>query len=68
MSTKRDCFIKIIVFLLTYKGEACTGDKPSKDRITVLVGANMDGTEKLKLLVIEKSNKPRYFNGIRALL
>jgi hypothetical protein len=27
----------------------------SKDRVTVLVGANMDGPEKLPLLVIRKS-------------
>lgn len=52
---------------LTYKGEACTGGKRSKERITVLVGANVDGSEKLKLLVVAKSKKPQCFNGIREL-
>lgn len=31
--------------------------------MTVLVGSNMTGTEKLPLLVIGKSAKPRCFNG-----
>lgn len=37
------------------------GTKVPKDRITVLLGANMSGTEKLKPLVIGKSAKPRCF-------
>ncbi|XP_033745613.1 tigger transposable element-derived protein 4-like [Pecten maximus] len=39
---------------LTVKGENCHGGKKSKERITLLVGANDSGTEKLKLLVIGK--------------
>lgn len=35
--------------------------KKSKNRITVLVGSNMTGTEKLPLLVIGKSARPRCF-------
>uniref|UniRef100_A0A914VUI6 HTH CENPB-type domain-containing protein n=1 Tax=Plectus sambesii TaxID=2011161 RepID=A0A914VUI6_9BILA len=48
---------------LAFKGERCTNGKKSKERITVLVGANMSGTEKLPLLVIEKSAKPRCFKN-----
>ena len=28
-----------------FKGEKCTGGKQAKDRLTVLVAANMDGSE-----------------------
>ncbi|XP_049526718.1 tigger transposable element-derived protein 4-like [Dermacentor silvarum] len=52
---------------LAFKGEACTGVQCSKDRITVLVGANMAGDEKLKLLVVGKSKHPRCFKGVRDL-
>uniref|UniRef100_A0A1I8BXC5 HTH CENPB-type domain-containing protein n=1 Tax=Meloidogyne hapla TaxID=6305 RepID=A0A1I8BXC5_MELHA len=34
---------------LCFKGERCTSGKKSKERITVLVGANMSGIEKLPL-------------------
>lgn len=37
------------------------GNKVAKDRLTCLVTANMDGSEKPKLLVIGKSAKPRNF-------
>ena len=40
---------------LSFKGERCTTGKKSKERITILVGANMTGTEKVPLLVIGKS-------------
>ncbi|XP_049524040.1 tigger transposable element-derived protein 4-like [Dermacentor silvarum] len=49
---------------MTFKGEKCTGGKLSKERVTVLVGANMSGSDKLKLLVIGKSKNPRCFKGI----
>jgi len=38
----------------------------NKDRLTVLVGGSMTG-EKLPLLAIGKSKKPRCFNGIKNL-
>jgi hypothetical protein len=43
-----------IIFSKTYAymSEQCHGRKYSKERMTVMVGANMDGTEKNKLLVI----------------
>jgi hypothetical protein len=45
----------------TFKGEIFHGGKRSKDGITIFMYANMDDTEKLPLLVIGKSEKPRYF-------
>uniref|UniRef100_A0A914UKF2 HTH CENPB-type domain-containing protein n=1 Tax=Plectus sambesii TaxID=2011161 RepID=A0A914UKF2_9BILA len=53
---------------LAFKGERCTNGKKSKERITVLVGANMSGTEKLPLLVIGKSAKPQCFRNAHVLL
>ena len=46
---------------LIFKDEECNGGKKSKNHITVLIGANMDGFEKLHLLVIGKSKRPRCF-------
>lgn len=43
------------------------GRKMSKDRITVLVVANMTGTTKKKLLVIGKSKNPRCFKNVKRL-
>ena len=34
---------------LAFKGERCSGGKLSKERITLLIGANMDGSDKLPL-------------------
>lgn len=48
----------------TLKGEKCHGGKLSKERLTVLAGCNMDGTEKLKLLVIGKSQNPRCLKNV----
>ena len=53
--------------LLTLKGETCSGGKRSKDRITVLVCANMTGSQKLPLLVIGKFARPRCFRNVRTL-
>ena len=46
---------------LAFKGEKCHGGKRSKERVTVMVAANMIGTEKLKFMVIGKSVKPIVF-------
>ncbi|XP_022782963.1 tigger transposable element-derived protein 6-like [Stylophora pistillata] len=48
---------------LNVRGEKCTGGKKSKERVTVLVAYNQDGTEKLSLLVIEKYARPRCFRN-----
>ncbi|XP_070581983.1 tigger transposable element-derived protein 4-like [Ptychodera flava] len=46
------------------KGEDCKGGKKSKDRITAVLCTNMNGTEKLKAIVIGKAAKPRCFNNV----
>jgi hypothetical protein len=42
----------------TFKGASCKGIKVNKERIIILLCANLDGTEKLSLLVIGKSKQP----------
>lgn len=44
---------------MAFKGETCTGGKHAKDRISVAYTVNMSGNEKLPLLVIGKSAKPK---------
>ncbi|GBM78310.1 Tigger transposable element-derived protein 4 [Araneus ventricosus] len=46
---------------LTFKNEKYFGGKQSKPRKTVMLGANMTGHQKLKLLVIGRSKNPRCF-------
>ena len=48
---------------MAFRGERCTGGKKSKQRITLLVGANMSGSEKFPLLVIGNSKRPRAFKN-----
>jgi hypothetical protein len=50
-----------------FKRESCKGIKVSKEKITVLVCAYLDGTEKLPLLVIGKSKQPRCFRNTKLL-
>lgn len=50
-----------------FKGETCSVGKLCKDRITLVVGTNMDGSEKLPLLVIGKNRNPHCFKGIKSL-
>lgn len=52
---------------LKFKGERCKGGKLSKERITILVCANMSGREKRKLLVIGKTKNPRCFKNVKSL-
>ena len=52
---------------MKFKGEKCVGGKMSKDRLTVMVAANMTGSEKIKLLVIGKAKSPRCFKNIKTL-
>ena len=51
----------------TFKDRKCVGGKKSKERITVLIGSNMSGNEKLPILVIGKFAKPRCFKNVRSL-
>jgi len=43
------------------KYDKCNGKKKSKERVTLLVCANMTGSEKLPLLLIGRAKKPRGF-------
>ncbi|KAK7579885.1 hypothetical protein V9T40_000514 [Parthenolecanium corni] len=52
---------------LRLKNENCSGGKLSRERITVLVAANMNGSDKRKLLVIGKSKNPRCFKNVTSL-
>ncbi|XP_069710975.1 tigger transposable element-derived protein 4 [Phaenicophaeus curvirostris] len=50
-----------------FKGETCSVGKLSTERITVVLGANVDGSEKLPLLVIGKNRSPCSFEGMKSL-
>jgi len=50
-----------------FKGQSCSGGKHSKERVTLLLRANMSGTEKLRPLLIGKSKKPRCFKQVKLL-
>ncbi|XP_007670010.1 tigger transposable element-derived protein 4 [Ornithorhynchus anatinus] len=50
-----------------FKGETCSIGKLNRERITLLVGTNMDGSERLPLLVIGKNKNPLCFKGIKSL-
>ena len=52
---------------LEFKSKICHGGKQSKERLTVMVCANMTGTHKLPLLVIGKSVKPCCFKNVKSL-
>lgn len=57
----------LLSYTLNVKGNACIRRKQAKDRITVLIGSNMEWTEELKLLVIGRFPKPRCFKGVNSL-
>lgn len=50
---------------MSRKGESCKGGKLAKDRITVLLTSNAAGSEKIKPLVIGKSQNPRCFKNVK---
>ncbi|KAL2304996.1 hypothetical protein Nmel_006965 [Mimus melanotis] len=50
-----------------FKGETCSVGKQSKESITVVVGANMAGSEKLSLLIIGKSKNRCFFEDVKSL-
>lgn len=52
---------------LAFKGESCHGGKHSRERITVLLCTNKDGSDKRIPLVIGKSAKPRCFTNVKKL-
>ncbi|NWJ09037.1 TIGD4 protein, partial [Crypturellus undulatus] len=51
----------------SFRGEACSVGELSRERVTVVVGTNADGSEKLPLLVIGKSRSPRSLGGAESL-
>jgi len=51
----------------TFKGASRRGIKVNKERITILVCANLDGTEKLPLLIVGKSKQPQCFKNTKFL-
>ncbi|GBM72800.1 Tigger transposable element-derived protein 4 [Araneus ventricosus] len=52
---------------LCFKGEKCVGGKKSKERLNVLLAANIDGSEKIIPLVIGKFLKPRCMKTCKSL-
>ena len=50
-----------------FKGQSSSGGKHSKERVTLLLGANMSGTEKLRPFLIGKWKKPRCFKQVKSL-
>ena len=48
------------------KSEAYHKDKISKEHITLLFCANMNGSKKLKPFMIGKLKNPKYFSGIQS--
>ncbi|GBL84871.1 Tigger transposable element-derived protein 6 [Araneus ventricosus] len=52
---------------LTFKKEKCFGRKQSKARLTVMLGANKIGHQKLRPLVIGRSKNPKSFKGVKSL-
>lgn len=51
---------------MEFKGKTCSGGKRCKDRLTVLLCCNKDGSEKLKPLVIVKFANPRCLAKIKS--
>ena len=52
---------------MVMKGETCANGKLSKERITLVMCANMTGSDKLPVLVLGKSANPRCFKGVKTL-
>lgn len=50
-----------------FLGKKQHGSKQPKTRITLLVGANMNGTDKLPMFAIGKSKNPRAFKNVKRL-
>ena len=49
------------------KGEKVVGGKKMKERLTILLACNADGSDELTPLVIGKSQNPRCFKNVRKL-
>lgn len=51
---------------LTFKNDKCHGGKNSKERIIVMLAANINGFQKLRHLMIEKFANPRCLKNIKS--
>ena len=49
------------------KSQPCIGGKQSKERISILLTANMSGNDKMQIVVIGKSMNPRCFKNVKHL-
>jgi hypothetical protein len=54
--------------ILAVKDDPRKGGKQNKECLTLLLCANMDGSDKVKPFVIGKSANPRAFRGVRSIL
>ncbi|KAJ7326885.1 hypothetical protein JRQ81_016644 [Phrynocephalus forsythii] len=61
------CYQMLPSHTFAFKGEMCSVGKLNKQKVTVVLGANMDGSEKLPLLVIGKNKTPQCFQGVKSL-
>ena len=52
---------------LSFKGIEAAGSKVAKNKMTLLMACNMDGSEKLDPLVIGKSKNPHCFKNVKKL-
>ena len=50
-----------------YKGVPCNEVKVNKERLSLLLCTNMDGSEKLKPLIIGKFKQPKCLRGVNIL-
>ena len=53
------------MFISCILGERCSVGKKSKERVTVLVGSNASGSQKIPLFMIGKSKNPRPFKNAK---
>jgi len=60
----RPDFFTNIYQIMTFKNEKLHGGQNSKERITVILAVNLDGSQKLKPLMIGKFTKPSFFKNI----
>ena len=52
---------------LAFKGDKCHGEKRGKQRVTVLLCVNSDGSEKLLPLTVGKFARPRCIKNVGTL-
>ena len=64
---RQDFFMLLPDTTHTFKCDRCHDGKKGNERITLMIAANIDGHEKLPLLAIVKSARPRCFKNVRNL-